>query len=372
MEERKPVAKRVIMHVDLDAFFTACEEVRRPELKGKPLVVCVYSGRTKDSGAVSTANYIARKYGVKAGMPIIQAKKLLANIEAEFLPIDKEYYKIVSDRIMDILRDVADAFEQVSIDEAYLDITNRTNGSFEEAEVIAKILKKKIYENEGITCSIGIGPNKVVAKIASEHNKPDGLTVVKPEEVRGFLSPLSVDRLVGIGPKTSEKLKEIGIETLGQLASTDVSKLIGIFGEKLGIYFHNSAKGIDDEPVKQTEEKELSRIITLRSNTRDLSEINDQVERAIIDLYSRVRKKGCGYKMVGIIAISDKLTMLVRSKKLSWIAYDIDTIKKASRELFERLLQEEPNVILRRAGIKVSGLVKSVDQAYIDKFIKPD
>src|SRR3972149_5199118 len=190
---------RVVMLVDLDYFFAQCEELRNPALKDKPVVVGVYSGRTADSGAVSTANYIARKFGVKSGIPLFLAKKRLAGAEAVFLPVDHLFYEQISDRVMQALRGYADGFEQVGIDEAYLDVTQKIQGSFEAATDLAQKMKNDVQNHVGITFSVGVGPNKLVAKIASENQKPDGLTVVKPEEVKRFLSPLPVDRLIGVG-----------------------------------------------------------------------------------------------------------------------------------------------------------------------------
>ena len=156
------------MLVDLDYFFAQCEERRNPSIKGKPVVVCVYSGRTKDSGAVSTANYEARKYGVKSGIPISLAKKKLKDVDAVFLPVDKEFYKEISDSIMQILRRYADYFEQVSVDEAFLDVTQKTKANYQQAKQLAATIKDDVLTQQRLTCSIGIGPNKLVAKIAAD------------------------------------------------------------------------------------------------------------------------------------------------------------------------------------------------------------
>lgn len=195
------------MLVDLDYFFAQCEERRNPIIRDKPVVVCVFSGRSEDSGAVSTANYVAREYGVKSGIPIFLAKKKLENADAVFLPVDHEFYDQVSDRIMTILKGYADSFEQVGVDEAYLDISQKTGGDFDVAKELARKIKTDVKSQEGISCSVGIGSNKLVAKIASDIQKPDGLTAVRAEEVEGFLAPLAVDRLIGVGRKTSERMQ---------------------------------------------------------------------------------------------------------------------------------------------------------------------
>ena len=179
---------RIVLLVDLDYFFAQCEERRNPSIKDKPVVVCVYSGRTEDSGAVSTANYVARNYGVKSGISISLAKKKLKDVNAFFLPVDKKFYKEISDSIMDILRNYVDLFEQVSVDEAYLDVTQRTKENYQRAKQLAVAIKNDILIQQQLTCSIGVGPNKLVAKIAADIRKPDRLTVVKPEQVKSFLS----------------------------------------------------------------------------------------------------------------------------------------------------------------------------------------
>jgi DNA polymerase IV (DinB-like DNA polymerase) len=168
---------RVVMLVDFDYFFAQCEELRNPVLKDKPVVVGVYSGRTEDSGAVSTANYVARKFGVKSGIPLYLAKKRLAGTEAVFLPVDGEFYEQISDKIMSALRGYADSFEQTSIDEAYLDVTSKVHGSFEEARELAEKIKMDVRKQVGIVFSVGVGPNKLVAKVAADSQKPDGLGV---------------------------------------------------------------------------------------------------------------------------------------------------------------------------------------------------
>ena len=181
---------RIVMLADFDYFFAQCEELRNPTLKDKPVVVGVYSGRTAESGAVSTSNYIARKLGVKSGLPLFQAKRKLEGTDAVFLPVDHVYYEQISDRIMDIFREYADFFEQVSVDEAYLDVTEQVEGSFEKAKEYAQRIKDDVKVQVGISFSIGVGSNKLLAKIACDSQKPNGLTVVLPEESKAFLGPI--------------------------------------------------------------------------------------------------------------------------------------------------------------------------------------
>jgi DNA polymerase IV (DinB-like DNA polymerase) len=247
---------RVIILADLDYFFAQCEELRNPALKGKHVVVGMYSGRTEDSGAVSTSNYEARKHGVKSGIPLFLAKKRLEGTDAVFLPVDYDYYQQISDKIMAVLRGYADAFEQVGIDEAYLAVTKRTGGDFEAAKTLVQEMKRAVKSQVGVTFSAGIALNKLVAKIASDVRKPDGVTVVLPGEVEHFLSPLPVDKLLGVGKKTSAKMEALGIKTIGDLARYDPQRLIELFGKTLGVYFHNAANGVDNDPVQEAGEAE--------------------------------------------------------------------------------------------------------------------
>ena len=362
---------RVIMLVDLDYFFAQCEELRNPALKTKPVVVGVYSGRTADSGAVSTANYVARKFGVKSGIPLFLAKKRLEGAEAVFLPVDHEFYEQISDRVMQALRGYADSFEQVGIDEAYLDVTQKIQGSFEAATDLAQKMKNDVKNQVGITFSVGVGPNKLVAKIASENQKPDGLTVVKPEEVARFLSPLPVDRLIGVGRKTSAKMDSLGIKTIGDLANYDVSRLVQIFGKSLGVYFHNAANGVDNEPVQESGEAEsISRISTLKENTRDLALILEKASQLIEDIHKELVQRGISFKQVGIIAIMTDLSARSRSQTLETPTKDKAILAKTVTALFEKFL-DESELEIRRVGVKISNFAKEeTEQKQLTSFFQ--
>jgi len=197
--------ERVIMHIDLDAFFAACEENRRPELKGKPVVVGADPKKGEGRGVVSTCNYPARKYGIHSGMPITWAYRRCAY--AVFLPVDMALYGKTSRRVMHLFKKYAKKFEQTSVDEAFLDVSNL---GYEKTEKLSREIKKELRERENLTCSIGIAPNMLLAKIASEFQKPNGLTTVRPYEVKMFLYTLPVRALLGVGPKMEVSLKKIG------------------------------------------------------------------------------------------------------------------------------------------------------------------
>ena len=199
----------------MDHFYTALEEREHPEIKGNPVIVGSDPKEGKGRGVVSTSNYEARKSGVRSGMPISQAWRLCPR--AVYLPPNFPLYIKVSDEIMEIARKYAGKFEQWGIDEAFLDVSDKVD-DWVGAELLARQIKQEIKEKEGITASIGIGPNKLVAKVASDYQKPDGLTIVKEEEVEKFLDPLPVRKLLWVGRKTEAKLKELGVNTIGDLA----------------------------------------------------------------------------------------------------------------------------------------------------------
>jgi DNA polymerase IV (DinB-like DNA polymerase) len=353
---------RVVMLVDFDYFFAQCEELRNPTLKDKPVVVGVYSGRTEESGAVSTSNYIARKYTVKSGMPLFLAKRKLEGTDAVFLPVDHQYYDQISNRIMQILRGYATSLEQVSVDEAYLDVTEQVQGSFEKAKDYGQKIKTEVKGEVGISFTIGVGPNKLVAKIACDSQKPDGLTIVKPEEAKGFLAPLPVDRLLGVGKKTSARMDSLGIKTVSDLANYDVQKLIAIWGKILGVYFHNAANAVDNEPVQEQGEAEsVSRIGTLKQDSRDLGFILQKTDELTEDVSKEVAEKNLSFKQVAIYVVLTDLSCKSRSITLEQPAKDAETIKKNVKELFGKFLTET-QLEVRRVGVKVSGFSKEEPQ----------
>src|SRR5512139_402235 len=236
---------RIILHVDLDAFFPSVEIREHPELKGMPVIVGADPKGGTGRGVVSSASYEARKFGVRSAMPISRAWKLCP--DGLYLRPHFDLYIPASNNIMGILRSHADKFEQGGIDEAYLDISSRVK-DFNEAEEFAKDLMQEILDKEHLTCSIGVGPSKMVAKIASDYRKPYGLTVVKPEDVKNFLYPLEVLKIPGVGPKTERTLIDLKIETVKDLASAKPEMLTRLFGT-WGIRLHEFANGIDNREV---------------------------------------------------------------------------------------------------------------------------
>ncbi len=234
---------RRILHIDMDAFFSSVEQKRRPELIGKPVVIGGDGDPTK-RGVVSTASYEARKFGIHSAMPLMTAYKLCP--KAIFLPVDYEEYSRVSKMFKAVLREFTEIIEDVGIDEAFLDISSIDKSS----EEIAKGIKKRIKEETDLNCSIGIAPNKLLAKIASDLDKPDGLTIITEEDIEKRIWPLPARKLWGVGPKTEAYLKEkMGIKTIGELAALPLERLIEEFGQSYGSYLYEASRGIDESEL---------------------------------------------------------------------------------------------------------------------------
>ncbi|HIH94787.1 TPA: DNA polymerase IV [Methanosarcina acetivorans] len=358
--------QRVIIHVDMDYFYAAIEEREKPELLGKAVVVCMLSGRSELSGSVSTCNYIAREFGIRSGMPCSRAKKL--NPEAVFLPVRKEFYTSVSDRIMEILRSYADpgengdSFEQISVDEAFLEITYRAGGDFNLAFELGMQIKKEIKEKENLTCSIGIGPNKLIAKMASSAKKPDGITVVSPENQEAFLWPLKVSKLWGIGDVTAKKLQEMDIVTVKDLAEHDVIELISTFGKSRGTWLKQAASGIDDSPLKEREGSEqIGRIATLPEDTLDQELILSLLEKLAGDVIEKLDSRELSFRVVTVTVINSNFRTYTKSRTLNHPVSSKETLLEAAREILSEFLSESKTEF-RRVGVRVGGLQKKKGQ----------
>ena len=274
-------------------------------------------------------------------MALFLAKRKLEGVDAVFLPVDHEYYEQVSDAVMRVLKGHADVFEQVGIDEAYLDVTGKLRGNIEASRNLVEKMKADVKSQVGVTFSVGIGPNKLVAKIAADVQKPDGCTLVRSEDVQSFLSPLPVDRLLGVGRKIASKMAALGIRTIGDLAKCDVQKLVDVYGRSLGVYFHNAANGVDNEPVQEAGEFEsVSRIGTLKENTRDLALILEKTEELIEDVQKELVQRNVSFRQVGIIAVFSDLSVRCRSLKLAQPTTEQETLKRIIGELFEKLLDD--------------------------------
>ncbi|EWG06889.1 MAG: DNA polymerase IV [Candidatus Aramenus sulfurataquae] len=347
----------IVALADIDYFFAQVEEILNPSLRGKPVVVCVYSGRTKDSGAVATANYEARRLGVKSGMPIIKAKEIAP--DAVYLPMRKELYKEVSKRVMSILAKYADKVEVASVDEAYLDITGKAR-NYDEAYALMKKMKEEVKEREGLTMTVGVAPNKAFAKVIAERSKPNGLGVLREEEVPQFISTLDISEVPGVGKVLEERLRGVGVNKLGDVLKVNSESLVKAVGKKKANYLLSLANNTYNEPVKERKVKHQGRYLTLKSNTRQLEEILPYLRRAIEEAYAKV--DGIP-KSIAVVAIMEDLDIVSREKSFT---YGLDKVKafEEARKLLEKILQEDKRK-LRRVGVRLGKIYKSTT---LDKF----
>jgi len=363
------MSHRVIFHIDFDYFYAQCEEMRRPDLKTKPVVVCVYSDRGGDSGAIATANYLARKYGVKSGMPIKFAKKKLEDVlESVFLPTDFEYYSEVSENAMNIIRNHADIFEYVGRDEAYLDVTNRTGHDFKNAAHLAQQLKNSLRSTIKLSSTVGISSNKLVSKIASDYKKPDGLTIIEPHEIESFLGPLPIRTIPGIGKKSEEKFSEMNLETISQLHSVDVFTLNGLFGRKIGSYIYNAARGIDEEPVSPRHDPiQYSKIVTLTQDSKDFGYLANDLEKLCDDLHKTIVRDNILFRSVGIQFVQSDLSNRTKSRTLRNPTSSLDELKKTVIQLLRESIEDQ-KLLVRRLGVRVSDFSQTSGQIDITRF----
>jgi len=360
---------QVVFHVDFDYFFAQCEEIRSPELKTKPVCVCIFSDRGGDSGAIATANYTARKYNVNSGLPIAFAKKRLKERDdSVFLPADFAFYSDKSEKAMNMIKEYADVFEYVGKDEAYLDVTKKTEGDFDKGAHLAQQIKNSIRDKIKLTCSIGVSPNKLVSKIASDYKKPDGLTVVPPDKVESFLEPLKIRRIPGIGKKTEEVFAKMKIETIGQLKELDVFALNQKFGRKSGTHIYNAIRGIDHEPVKEREPRiQFSKIVTLKKDSKDFDFLAENLSEICKELYGVVLKNNRMFKSVGIQFVQSDLSNKSKSKMLKNPTLNLEELEKNAKQLLQEALEDQ-ELLVRRLGVKVSELSEMEGQSDITSY----
>jgi len=361
--------QRIVFHIDFDYFFAQCEELRNPELKTKPVAVCVFSDRGGDSGAIATANYLARKYGVKSGMPIRFAKKRLEDVkDAVFLPTDFDYYSEISQKSMDVIKEFADIFEYVGRDEAYLDVSKRTEGSFVNAAHLAQQLKNAVRNSVKLSCTVGISSNKLVAKIASDFKKPDGLTIILPDKIESFLDPLPIRSIPGIGKKTEDRFAEMGFQTISELKKLDVFSLNSQFGRKIGSYIYNAARGIDEEPVAPRQDAtQYSRISTLKQDSKEYDFLAKELERLCEDVHDAILKDNLMFKSVGIQFVQSDLSNKTKSRTLKNSTSNLDELKKTTLQLLRESLVDQ-KILIRRIGVKVADLSEISGQDSITRY----
>jgi DNA polymerase-4 len=357
---------RTILHIDLDAFYCAVEETRNPELRGKAFAV---GGRPEERGVVASCSYAARRMGVRSAMPMGKALRLSPGLI--IVSSRHSLYSEVSRQVMERLRDLTPLVEQISIDEAFLDISD----ILESPEVIARKLQSRIRNELQLPCSIGIASNKLVAKIATEVGKslalreikamgeakpPNAVTVVPFGEEAAFLSPLPADMLWGVGPKTSARLTELGIHTIGDIAKWPESELIRMFGEN-GRDLARHSKAIDDRPVTtERETKSISQEITYSKDVRDDNVLQKTLHEMSIEVGSQLRRNNLVGRTIKLKLRWPDFTTLTRQTTLNQPTDHDDEIEKAALELMKSA--RKPNQAVRLIGVGVTGLGQPVRQ----------
>ncbi len=349
--------ERTILHVDMDAFYASVELVRRPELRGKPVVV----GGTGRRGVVAAASYEARSYGIFSAMPSAQAQRLCP--DAIFLAGDHGLYAEISERVMAVFRDVTPLVEPLSLDEAFLDVTGarRLHG---DGPRIARHIRSAIWDNEGLTCSVGIAPNKFLAKLASEQAKPTasrsgpvfgrGIFQVHPGEETSFLHPLPVRALWGVGKATGSRLSGMGVETVGDLAALPVSTLTASLGSSTGAHLHALANAVDDRPVEAGREaKSISHEETFAHDLSDLNTIDVELVRQCDAVAQRLRDSELAARTATLKVRFGDFTTITRRVTADGPFTSSTELLRHARALMATI---DPGQGVRLLGVGVSGL----------------
>jgi DNA polymerase-4 len=383
-----PEVVRRIAHLDMDAFYASVELLRYPQLKGLPVVIGGgrrhaddallvkhadtplhkipvadfplldgYTGR----GVITTATYAARQFGVGSAMGLMKAAKLCP--QAILLPVDFAQYRHYSQRFKAIITDIAPVMENRGVDEVYIDFTQVPGGQRQGGRVLARLIQKAIFDDTGLTCSVGVAPNKLLAKMASEFNKPNGIAIVHESDLEPMIWPLACRKINGIGPKADEKLKKHGIETIGQLAAKELQWLMDTFGPRTGAWLHTAAHGQDDRPVEtESEPVSMSRETTF---DRDLHAVRDKAELGAIftrlceQVADDLQRKGYRGKTVGIKLRFDDFKSVTRDITVDYFTADAKDIRRIAGLCLKRApLQKR----LRLLGVRVGALL-SEDEA---------
>ena len=386
---RTPTARpgsliRRIAHLDMDAFYASVELLRYPQLKGLPVVIGggrrpqdealrqTYAGYAladmavqdfpllKDytgRGVITTATYAARQFGVGSAMGLMKAAKLCP--QAIILPVDFAEYRKYSRAFKDIILDIAPLMEDRGVDEVYIDFTDVPGGQREGGRVLARLIQKTIFDQTGLTCSVGVAPNKLLAKMASEFNKPNGISLVFEQDLSARIWPLPCRKINGIGPKADEKLKRLGVETIGQLAQQELQWLMDHFGQKTGDWMHDAAHGRDQRPiVLESEPVSLSRETSFE---RDLHAVRDKAELGVIftrlceQLAQDLARKGYVGKTIGIKLRYDDFKIATRDQTLGSHTLDAKTIRQTAGQCLKRVPLDKK---LRLLGVRAASLEK--------------
>ncbi|MCA3239053.1 MAG: DNA polymerase IV [Curvibacter sp.] len=376
---------RRIAHLDMDAFYASVELLRYPQLQGLPVVIGGARRRDDDAllsrhaglplaeipvaefprlkdyagrGVITTATYAARQFGVGSAMGLMKAARLCP--QAILLPVDFEEYRKYSRRFKAVITEIAPVMEDRGVDEVYIDFTEVPGGQRDAGRSLARLIQKSIFDATGLSCSIGVAPNKLLAKMASEFNKPKGISVVLAEDLQALIWPLPCRKINGVGPKAEEKLKAQGIYTIGELATRDPAWLVKIFGRSYGAWLHEAAWGRDNRPVvTESEPVSISRETTFE---RDLHAVRDKAELGAIftRLCERVaadlRAKGYVGRTIGIKLRYDDFRSITRDQTLEQATADVRTIRRAAGQCLQRA---DLTRRLRLLGVRVGALARA-------------
>jgi DNA polymerase IV len=349
---------RTVLHVDMDAFYASVELLRRPELRGQPVVV----GGSGERGVVAAASYEARRYGIRSAMPATRARRLCPH--AVFLPGDHDHYGEVSARIMAVFREMTPLVEPLSLDEAFLDVTG-TRRLHGDGATIARAIRERVLAQEGLTCSVGVAPTKLLAKLASEAAKPraslagteagPGVVVVEPGDELAFLHPLPVQALWGVGPKTLEKLKRLGVQTVGDLAAIDERALVASLGAAHGAHLHRLSRGIDDRAVVPDQApKSIGHEETFAHDHHRHETLHRELLRLSDSVAGRLRAAGVAGRTVTVKVRFGDFHTITRS---ATPGRPLDTGPDIVGVAADLLRQVDPTPGVRLLGVHVSGLV---------------
>lgn len=348
-------SQRAIIHVDMDAFYASVEQRDNPQLRGRPVMV----GGSSARGVVAAASYEARQYGVRSAMPALRARRLCP--AGVFVPPRFSRYREVSEEIFGVFRSLTDQVEGVSLDEAFLDLTGAV-GVGQSLLTIGTDIKRRIAELSGLTASVGMSHNKLLAKIASDYDKPDGFVYIAPDEVRRYLDPLPVQRIWGIGPRTAERLNDAGIYTAGQLRQTGRDVMESLFGEH-GHDLVLRAAGVDERPVKPTRpRRSISQESTFDEDIHDLEALRPLLDQQAADVASTLSRKGLYARTITLKLRSSGFATMTRSQSLSGYTRDPERIAGTAWEMLRHWTDWRQEFAIRLIGVGVSGLASRPDE----------
>jgi DNA polymerase-4 len=343
------VVERWVLHFDMDAFFASVEQLARPTLRGRPVLVGGLGGR----GVVAGASYEARVFGARSAMPMHQARRMVG-VSAVVLPPRGVVYGVASRRVLDTVRAMVPVLEQLSLDEAFGESAELVGASAEDVEEFAVMLRRRVKEETGLVASVGAGSGKQIAKIASELAKPDGLRVVRRDEERPLLDGLPVRRLWGIGPVAEERLHRLGIETIGQLAALSDAEAANILGATVGPALHRLARGIDDRRVaERAEAKQISAESTFPADLTTIEQLRDAVGPIAEHAHRRLERDGRAARTVTVKLKRSDMTTLTRSATLPYATGDVGALTVTAHRL---LLDPREVGPIRLLGVGFSGL----------------